>query len=151
MRHQNVTSPDASPDTGGRGTRGLAGAPRPLGRAAVAMSTALSRAWSLPPRRNYVAVDRKLRVPMSDGTVQVSLIATAYRFGPGHRLRLQVAGGAHPRFARNPGNGLPDASPADLVSTGYTIGLDAGSPSVLLLSAPAQARAGTQGGAAGHA
>jgi predicted acyl esterase len=283
MRHQNVTSPD----TGSRGTRGLAGAPRPLGRAAVAMSTALSRAWSLPPRRNYVAVDRKLRVPMSDGTVlladhylpiigrpaatvlvrcpygrsapfsllyaqlvaergyhvllqscrgtfgsggefepmrheaadgqdtvawlrgqswfdgrlatyglsylgfvqwalamdvrlcdvdpsgrsrnvcdgivrltgadpltgtvQVSLIATGYRFGPGHRLRLQVAGGAHPRFARNPGNGLLDASPADLVSTGYTIGLDAGSPSVLLLSAPAQARAGTQGGAAAHA
>ncbi len=40
-----------------------------------------------------------------DGTVRVALWPTAYRFRAGHRIRLQVSGGAHPRFARNPGTG----------------------------------------------
>jgi uncharacterized protein len=67
------------------------------------------------------------------GPVRVSMSGAAHRFGPGHRIRLQVAGGAHPRFARNPGNGQVDAGAADLVSTQYDIGLDAAHPSVLLL------------------
>ena len=54
------------------------------------------------------------------GTVRVSLIAAAHRFGRGHRLRLQVAGGAHPRFARNPGNGQVDAPAKDFVVTHYS-------------------------------
>ena len=37
-----------------------------------------------------------------DGLVRVPLIGAGHRFAPGHRIRLQVAGGAHPRFARNP-------------------------------------------------
>jgi putative CocE/NonD family hydrolase len=69
------------------------------------------------------------------GTVRVSLAGAAHRFGRGHRIRLQVAGGAFPRFARNPGNGQNDATAtaADLVPTHYDIGLDAAHPSVLLL------------------
>ena len=67
------------------------------------------------------------------GTVRVSLIGAAHRFGRGHRIRLQVAGGAHPRFARNPGNGQVVAAAEDLVPTQYEIGLDAARPSVLLL------------------
>ncbi len=70
------------------------------------------------------------------GPVRVSLIGVAHRFGRGHRLRLQVSGGAYPRFARNPGNGEVDPPPADLVPTQYAIGLgaqDAGDASVLLL------------------
>jgi uncharacterized protein len=67
------------------------------------------------------------------GTVRVSLAGAAHRFGPGHRIRLQVAGGAHPRFARNPGNGRLDADAADLVPTRYEIELDAAHPSCLLL------------------
>ena len=37
---------------------------------------------------------------------------TAYRFKSGHRMRIIVASGAHPRYARNPGSGEPlgDAS-----------------------------------------
>jgi predicted acyl esterase len=69
------------------------------------------------------------------GTVRVSLFGAAHRFGRGHRIRLQVAGGAHPRFARNPGNGQVDAAAEDLVSTQYDIGMDAEHPSVLLLPA----------------
>jgi hypothetical protein len=43
--------------------RGLAGAPRPLGRPAAAIGKAPSRAWSLPPHRNYVAVDQDAAEP----------------------------------------------------------------------------------------
>jgi putative CocE/NonD family hydrolase len=39
--------------------------------------------------------------------VRVDLWPTAYRFAPGHRIRVQVSGGAHPRFSRNPGTGAP--------------------------------------------
>jgi len=35
--------------------------------------------------------------------IEVPMSATAHRFTPGHRLRLQVSGGAHPRWARNTG------------------------------------------------
>jgi uncharacterized protein len=39
--------------------------------------------------------------------VEVELFPTAYRFAAGHRIRLQVSGGAFPRFARNLGSGEP--------------------------------------------
>ena len=65
-----------------------------------------------------------------DGVVRVSLLGAAHRFGPGHRLRLQVSGGAHPRFARNPGTGQVEARAQDLVPTGYQVDLGA---SALLL------------------
>ena len=71
MRHQNITRSAI----GQPGTRDLAAAPRPLGRAAAGISKALSRAWSLPPQRNYVALDRNVRMPMSDGT---ALLADHY-------------------------------------------------------------------------
>ncbi|HJY03974.1 MAG TPA: CocE/NonD family hydrolase [Streptosporangiaceae bacterium] len=77
--------------------------------------------------------------PLS-GTVRVSLIGAAHRFGRGHRLRLQVAGGAHPRFARNPGNGQVDAPAKDFVVTHYSVQ----SPSALVVSQ-------TAGKAAAHA
>ncbi len=65
-----------------------------------------------------------------DGVVRVSLLGAAHRFGPGHRLRLQVSGGAHPRFARNPGTGQVEARAQDLVPTAYQVDLGA---SALLL------------------
>ena len=49
--------------------------PHPLSRGATALGRAAARAWSLPPRRNQVAVERDVQVPMSDGTV---LLATHY-------------------------------------------------------------------------
>jgi uncharacterized protein len=81
--------------------------------------------------------------PLS-GTVRVSLIGAAHRFGRGHRLRVQVAGGAHPRFARNPGNGQVDAPARDFVATRYEIGLSAANLSALAVSQAA-------GKAAAHA
>jgi uncharacterized protein len=89
-----------------------------------------------PRGRSYNVCDGIVRLTEADpltGTVRVSLLGAAHRFGRGHRIRLQVAGGAFPRFARNPGNGQVDATAADLVPTQYDIGLDAGHPSALLL------------------
>jgi putative CocE/NonD family hydrolase len=43
-------------------------------------------------------------------TVPVRLLPTAYRFRAGHRLRVQVSGGAHPFYARNLGTGEPLAT-----------------------------------------
>jgi putative CocE/NonD family hydrolase len=56
--------------------------------------------------------------PDADGVheVGVDLWPTAYRFRAGHRLRLQVSGGAHPRWARNPGTGAALATPGPLVA-----------------------------------
>jgi putative CocE/NonD family hydrolase len=42
--------------------------------------------------------------------VQVALWPTAERFPAGHRIRVQVSSGAHPRFARNLGTGQPLAT-----------------------------------------
>jgi len=39
--------------------------------------------------------------------VQVEFWPTAYRFRRGHRIRVDVASGAHPRYVRNPGSGEP--------------------------------------------
>jgi len=49
-------------------------------------------------------------------TVHVELWPTAQRFAAGHRIRVQVASGAHPRFARNLGTGEP-------LATATTIGV----------------------------
>lgn len=67
----------------------------------------------------------EVAVPMGD---------TAHRFGAGHRLRWQVSGGAHPRFARHPGTAEPVAEAA--AGTPVRITLLPGS-ALLLPAAPA--------------
>ena len=44
---------------------------------------------------------------VGERTVEVTLPDTAHRLLTEHRIRLQVSGGAHPRFARNLGTGEP--------------------------------------------
>ncbi|MGK5741778.1 CocE/NonD family hydrolase [Micromonospora sp. URMC 103] len=65
------------------------------------------RSWNVCDGLVRVTPDRF--PPGPDGTVRVPvpLWPTAYRFAAGHRLRVQVTGGAHPRYARNPGTGEP--------------------------------------------
>ncbi len=78
-----------------------------------------------PGGRSRNVCDAIVRLTDADpleGPVRVPLPGLAHRFGPGHQIRLQVAGGAHPRFARNPGNGGVDAGPGDLKGTEYHIG-----------------------------
>jgi putative CocE/NonD family hydrolase len=76
--------------------------------------------------------------PAGEGGVQrieVALWPTAHRFRRGHRLRVQVSSGAHPRFARNPGSGEPLATATTLVPADQEIFHDPGRPSALVLTA----------------
>ena len=50
--------------------------------------------------------------------VVIELWATAYRFKRGHRVRVQVSSGSHPRFARNTGSGEPLATATKLIVPG---------------------------------
>lgn len=54
----------------------------------------------------------------------VPMSATAHRFAAGHRLRVQVSGGAHPRFARNTGTAEQIATADTLVPVDIEIGHD---------------------------
>jgi hypothetical protein len=65
--------------------------------------------------------------------VRVDLWPTAYRFGRGHRIRLQVSSGSHPRYARNPGSGEPLATATTLVAANQTVFHDAQHPSAVVL------------------
>ena len=60
MRQQSMTRQQGGPK---------AVTARPLSRGAVALGKVAARAWSLPPQRNQVAIERDVQVPMSDGTV----------------------------------------------------------------------------------
>jgi putative CocE/NonD family hydrolase len=56
-----------------------------------------------------------------DGPVRVQLDPVAHRFAPGSRIRVLVAGGCHPRFARNLGTGEPPVSGSRMVGSTHTI------------------------------
>src|SRR5262249_6991715 len=73
--------------------------------------------------------------PADDGTtrVRIELWPTAYVFKAGHRVRLQLSGGAQPRYARNPGSGEPLVSATTLVKADQEIFHDAEHPSALVL------------------
>lgn len=74
-------------------------------------------------------------VPADDGTVavRVSMSPTAMRFGVGHRIRLQVSGGAHPLYARNPCSGEPLGTATTLVVAHHAVHHDAAHPSRVVL------------------
>jgi len=94
--------------------------------------------------RNIVDGIRRLSpqtVPAADVTVgddgvlavEVELYPTGYRVLAGHRIRVQVSGGAFPRFARNFGTGEPFATARRAVRGRFEIYHDAAHPSSVLL------------------
>jgi putative CocE/NonD family hydrolase len=68
--------------------------------------------------------------------VRIDLWPTAYRFRAGHRVRVQVSGGAHPRFARNTGTGEPIATATRLLPVEVEVLTDARHPSAVHLTLP---------------
>ena len=66
-------------------------------------------------------------------TVDVALYPTAYRVLAGHRLRLQVSGGAFPRYARNFGTGQPFGTARSGQRCRFVIFADAQRPSCVVL------------------
>lgn len=65
--------------------------------------------------------------------VRITLDPTAHRFDAGHRIRLQVSGGAFPRFARNPGTDEPPATATALRPVVHTVHHDTAHPSTVAL------------------
>jgi uncharacterized protein len=65
--------------------------------------------------------------------VDIELFPTAYRLRPGHRIRVQVSGGAFPRFARNFGTGEPFGVATTAQRCRFEIYGDAGHPSHVVL------------------
>lgn len=65
--------------------------------------------------------------------VDVQLRPTAYRFPAGHRIRVHVAGGAFPYYARNHGTGEPFATSTSGVACRFEVFHDAQHPSAVIL------------------
>ena len=65
--------------------------------------------------------------------VEVELYPTAYRIRAGHRIRVQVSGGAFPRFARNLGTAQPFAAATRAVRCRFEIHHDSRHPACVLL------------------
>ena len=70
-----------------------------------------------------------------DGSLKVvvDMWATARRFRQGHRLRLQVASGAHPRWSRNLGTGEPIGRGTRMATANQIVYHDTAHPSALIL------------------
>lgn len=66
--------------------------------------------------------------------VEVAMWDTAHRFGPGHRIRLEVASSAHPKFAVNMGTGGDEAQATEGVVAHNTLHHDPVRPSRLVLT-----------------
>jgi putative CocE/NonD family hydrolase len=81
--------------------------------------------------RNVSDGYRRLTGAQPDGAlVTVELDAIAHRFSVGSRIRVLVAGGSHPRYARNLGAGEPVATGRQVKAAVHTVHLG---PSRLLL------------------
>ncbi len=74
-------------------------------------------------------------VRATDGTraIRVALWPTAQRFPAGHRIRVQVASGAHPRFVRNLGTGEALATTTTMRVAHQAIHHDPRHPSAIVL------------------
>jgi uncharacterized protein len=73
------------------------------------------------------------RPPGGIWSVSVALWATAQRFRAGHRIRVQVSSGAHPRFARNLGTDEPLATGTTTRVAHVSIHHDHARPSAVVL------------------
>jgi putative CocE/NonD family hydrolase len=64
---------------------------------------------------------RRLAPDRADGPVRLTLLPTAHRFRPGTRIRLLVAGGSHPHYARNLGTAENPGTGSTLVPARHTV------------------------------
>ena len=71
--------------------------------------------------------------PAGSLRIELGMWATAYRFRAGHRIRLQVSSGAHPRWNRDLGTGETPATATRVETADQTVFHDADRPSALIL------------------
>jgi putative CocE/NonD family hydrolase len=79
----------------------------------------------------YVSDGLRRCTPMPS-SVEVELWPTAYRFKRGHRIRVQVTGGAFPRWDRNLGTGQPPGAATDMRPVRHLIHHDPARPSAVV-------------------
>ncbi|KAJ4312048.1 hypothetical protein N0V84_010120 [Fusarium piperis] len=70
---------------------------------------------------NVTEAFARLPVDRDSRLVTIPLRDTAHNFPVGSRIRLLIAGGSHPQFARNYGSGEPLATGTTLVSVKHTV------------------------------
>ncbi|MGH3588950.1 MAG: CocE/NonD family hydrolase C-terminal non-catalytic domain-containing protein, partial [Pseudonocardia sp.] len=63
----------------------------------------------------------------------VDLWPTGHRFSRGHRVRVHVTSGAHPKVAANPGTGEPLATASRMVTARQEVFHDPDHPSAIIL------------------
>ena len=75
-----------------------------------------------------------LRLPgdRGDAPVEVELLPTAHRFSRGNKIRLLIAGGSFPHYARNPGTGANPLTTTELVPNVHTVSHAAGASFIVL-------------------
>ncbi|ABP55561.1 CocE/NonD family hydrolase [Salinispora tropica] len=91
------------------------------------------RSWNICDGLVRVSPPAFAANPTGAVRVAVPLWPVAHRFAAGHRLRVQVCGGAHPRYARNPGTGEPLGTATALQAGWREILHDPQHPSALVL------------------
>ena len=70
------------------------------------------------------------------GVVRIEMDAVAHRFRAGSRIRVLIAGGSHPRFARNLGTGEPLGTGSTLAPATHTVHLGDGASRLVLPAGP---------------
>jgi putative CocE/NonD family hydrolase len=93
------------------------------------------RSWNVCDALARIAPERFERSADGVWRVAFDLWPMGHRFAAGHRIRLQVSSGAHPRYARNPGTGEDPAIATDLSAVEVEILRDGAHPSALVLPA----------------
>jgi putative CocE/NonD family hydrolase len=68
--------------------------------------------------------------------VRVRLTDCAHEVKAGHRIRLLIAGGSHPRYARNEGTGELPGTGSELRPCTHTVHHDSGAVSRVILPTP---------------
>lgn len=91
------------------------------------------RSWNVCDGLTRVAAGRFAADAAGVQAVPVELWPAAHRFRRGHRIRVQTSGGAHPRFARNPGTGEPLATGSRLRVVDREVFTGTGYPSAIHL------------------
>jgi uncharacterized protein len=91
------------------------------------------RSWNVCDGLQRITPERSTPGPDGVHEVRVRLWPTAYRFAAGHRIRVQVSSGSHPRFARNTGTGEPLATATRLVVADQEVFHDPRHPSAVIL------------------
>ncbi|MGZ4526448.1 MAG: CocE/NonD family hydrolase [Mycobacterium sp.] len=101
----------------------------------VDLAVRISEVDSRGRSRNVSDGYQRLTATVEPAAVQIDFQAVAHRFRAGSRIRVLVAGGAHPRFDRNLGTGEPLTTAQRLVAATHIVHFGADPSSRLILPA----------------